>query len=326
LTGNAAQGGDWDLEIVTGPIESAVPFNWEAMKDYDYTLANFDVTLGTDDGTGTVAGTLSKAILDANALAGDDTITLQTNVTVTGVMKTLVNSNIDFIGNSFNVNGSNQFRPFFVKSGTVGFSNMTVINSKAQGGRSRRGGGGAGMGGGLFIYDGSVTLNSVTFSNNSAVGGNGGETAFLGGGAGMFGDAGGFGGGGLFASSTSDTGAYGGNNNYGGGTGFGRGGDTGLTGAKGGFGGFGGGGGYGFTYLGYGDGGFGGFGGGGGGVGGVPRRLCHRRRRRLWRRRRRDRWFQRGRWRWRLWRRRRRRRRRAAALVWGVLSSSARVL
>jgi hypothetical protein len=76
LTGNAAQGGDWDLEIVTGPIESAVPFNWEAMKDYDYTLANFDVTLGTDDGTGTVAGTLSKAILDANALAGDDTITL----------------------------------------------------------------------------------------------------------------------------------------------------------------------------------------------------------------------------------------------------------
>jgi len=35
LTGNAVKGGDWDLEIVTGQIESAVPFNRQAMEDYD---------------------------------------------------------------------------------------------------------------------------------------------------------------------------------------------------------------------------------------------------------------------------------------------------
>ena len=52
LTGNVAQGGDWNLEIATGKIEATVPFNQEAMKDYDYVLANYDVTVATDDGTG----------------------------------------------------------------------------------------------------------------------------------------------------------------------------------------------------------------------------------------------------------------------------------
>lgn len=42
------------------------------MADYEYTLANFNVTVADDDGTGTLTGTLSKAILDANKAAGDD--------------------------------------------------------------------------------------------------------------------------------------------------------------------------------------------------------------------------------------------------------------
>ncbi|MEG3978574.1 DUF4347 domain-containing protein, partial [Microcoleus sp. herbarium8] len=218
LTGNQALGGDWDLEIATGKIEAAVPFNQEAMKDYEYTLANFDVTVATDTGNDTVANSLSWAIRQANLSAGADTITLNTNVTVTTVMKNLINSDIDFIGNGNSVSGGNTFRPFFVKSGTVNFSNMTVTNSKAQGGSSNLGGGGAGMGGGLFIYDGTVGINNVTFSNNSAIGGNGGQAGLGTGGAGMFGNAATQAGGGLFASSTTGMGAYGGNGNYGGGT------------------------------------------------------------------------------------------------------------
>ena len=93
LTGNQALGGDWDLEIVTGQIESAVPFDLEAMEDYDYTLANFNVIAITDDGTGTVAGTLSKAILDANVAPGDDNITLTTGVTFTQTPNQLIDSN-----------------------------------------------------------------------------------------------------------------------------------------------------------------------------------------------------------------------------------------
>ena len=105
LTGNQALGGDWDLEIVTGKIEATVPFNQEAMADYEYTLANFNVTVADDDGTGTLAGTLSKAILDANTAAGDDTITLTTNVRFTGVPQVLIDSNIAFIGGGFTVSG-----------------------------------------------------------------------------------------------------------------------------------------------------------------------------------------------------------------------------
>ena len=181
LTGNAAKGGDWDLEIVTGQIESAVPFNRQAMEDYDYTLANFDVTEATDDGTGTVAGTLSKAILDANVAPGDDTITLTTGVRFTGIPnQQLIDSNIGFIGGGFTVSGRTDnfsgfdvggVRPFFVKSGIVSFTNMTISGGRALGGPGS--GGGAGMGGGLFVYNGTVSLNSVTFSNNSAIGGDG---------------------------------------------------------------------------------------------------------------------------------------------------------
>jgi len=57
-------------------------------------MTTFSVTSATDNGLGNTPGTLSYAILQANQLAGDDTISMNTDVRVTGVMKTLVNSNI----------------------------------------------------------------------------------------------------------------------------------------------------------------------------------------------------------------------------------------
>ncbi len=282
LTGSAAKGGDWDLEIATGKIEATVPFNPEAMKDYDYTLANFSVTVATDDGTGTVAGTLSKAILDANAAAGDDTITIQTSVRFTGTPNVPINSNIAFIGGGFTVSGdinnnstndAGDVRPFLVNSGIVSFSNMTISGGRAQGGNGgtgdSAGGAAAGMGGGLFIYNGTVALNNTAFAGNQAIGGNGGTNALLfsgggGGGVGGTGGAGSFGGGGV-----GGTGIFGGTGGAGGGTGGstggfggGGGGSAGGTGGAGGAGGFGGGGGA--SGLGLGNGGAGGYGGGGG--------------------------------------------------------------
>ncbi|MEA5563820.1 DUF4347 domain-containing protein, partial [Planktothrix agardhii] len=251
LTGNQTLGGDWDLEIVTGKIEATVPFNQEAMADYDYTLANFDVSVATDDGTGTVAGTLSKAILDANTAAGDDTITIQTNVRFTGIPNVPINSNIAFIGGGFTVSGdinnnstndAGDVRPLFVKSGIVNFSNMTISGGRAKGGDGgvgRGGGGGAaGMGGGLFIYNGTVSLNTVTFNNNQAIGGNGiagnNNTTFGGGGGGGIGGNGGNGltgnvagsggGGGIGGVSTLGFGGNGGGSDLGSNGGFGGGG------------------------------------------------------------------------------------------------------
>ncbi|MFN6487861.1 MULTISPECIES: hypothetical protein [unclassified Nostoc] len=170
-------------------------------------MTNFIVNQTTDNGLGDTAGTLSYAILQANQLAGDDTITIDNDVRITGVMKTLVNSNITIVGNNHSIsgdandNGSNDngdVRPLFILSGTVGISDLTITNGRAKGGDAGIGGGGAGLGGGLFIYDGNVSLTNVAFTNNAAQGGNGGVLGLnVGGGGGMFGNGSGNGGGGL---------------------------------------------------------------------------------------------------------------------------------
>jgi Ca2+-binding RTX toxin-like protein len=244
----------------------------------------FTVTESTDDGTGNTVGTLSWAILQANQIAGDDTINIESDVRVTGVMKTLVNSNITIVGNNHSISGDannnginddGDVRSLFILSGTVGISDLIITNGRAEGGDSYQGGGGAGMGGGLFIYDGDVSLTNIAFINNTAQGGSSRSNIELkSGGGGMFGN-GGAGGGGLFANATTGGGGYGGNGNYDGGyntgysgsTSFGGGGDPkaifeggfGGGGSNGANGGFGGGGGY--------NGGNGGYGGGGGGNG-----------------------------------------------------------
>jgi hypothetical protein len=192
---------------------------------------------------------------------------MNTDVRVTGVMKTLVNSNITIVGNNHslsgdvNNNGSNDsgdVRPLFILSGSVNISDLSITNGRAEGGSGA--GGGGGLGGGLFINDGNVSLTNVRFTNNIAQGGAGGGSGTGGtGGGGMFGNAL-TGGGGLFDNALGYGGGYGGNGNYGGfggnSYGFGFGNNQGF----GGFGGFGGGGGFGTI-----SGGGGGFGGGGGG-------------------------------------------------------------
>ncbi|MEH2074557.1 MAG: putative Ig domain-containing protein [Nostoc sp.] len=247
-------------------------------------ISPFTVTQATDNGLGNTVGTLSYAIFSANQTPGDDTITIESDVRVTGVMKTLVNSNITIVGNNHSISGdvndngindNGDVRSLFILSGTVAISDLTITNGRAKGGDSFGGGSGAGLGGGLFIYDGNVSLTNVAFSNNTAQGGNRGSGGFSSrGGGGIFGNAGGYGGGGLFGSSTGNNGAYGGNGNYGGGTGsFGGGGygSGGYNTAGNGAGGFGGGGGgnSGLSNSGAGAGGFGGGGGSGGGAGGY---------------------------------------------------------
>jgi hypothetical protein len=97
--------------------------------------ANFDVTKATDNGEGDVVGSLSWGILQANEQAGDDTIILKSDVTIDGVMKTLINSNIDVIGNGHFISGNNEFRPLFIKSGTVNLSNMTIREGPCERGK-----------------------------------------------------------------------------------------------------------------------------------------------------------------------------------------------
>ncbi len=208
---------------------------------------------------------LAAAINSANASLEDDTITLTSNILLTGDLP-LIKSNIVFEGGNYYVDGADTYRVFFVGGGfeqsapTVTFRNLTIQHGKAQGGNGS--GGGAGLGGGLFVYDGNVTTENVTFANNLASGGKG---AFSLGGGGM-GGSGYAGGGGLLPGANGSYYGNGGSNgNYGGGGGLNGGNGGGLNGGAGGGdgGGSGGGGVNGSNAVG-GAGGAGGWGGGGG--------------------------------------------------------------
>jgi hypothetical protein len=249
-------------------------------------MTTYLVTQATDDGLGTTAGTLSYAIAQANANAGADTIDFDINVRLTAANTQNISSDITIIGDNFTVSGdandsstndNGDVRPFYIESGTVTLSNLTITNGRAEG--ESAGSGGAGFGGGLFIFDGNVSLTNVTLSNNQAIGGNGGISGGNGGGGGSSGGGSSGGNGGNGGSSnayTSDVGyrtggngSNGGNGIFGSGGGGGGGGgygdDLGGDGGNGGDGGYGGGGGGG------GDGGDGGSGssGGNGGDGGY---------------------------------------------------------
>ena len=266
VTGGDHTQGTWEFEVLVGGASGRSHLSWEVRRAYRHTLATFFVTNPDDDGLGIDgSNTLSEAIKRANATTDPDTIVLQTDVTVNGVMLRLLNSDITLTGDdpatptveARTISGGNTHRPLFIKSGNVILQDLTVTNGLAQGGNGGSGGAGAGLGGGLFIYGGTVTLQRVGFSNNRAIGGsiNNGNPR---GGGGLYGSSanGPAGGGGLFASGTTGDGAYGGDGLYGGSSGLENGSGSGTDG------GFGGGGGYGYssgspTSVYGGDGGFG---------------------------------------------------------------------
>jgi autotransporter-associated beta strand protein len=96
-------------------------------------------------------------------------------------------------------------RAFFIAGGNVVINDLTIANGNAQGGvGTDGGGGGAGLGGAIFVANGAaitganvtvpavVTLAGVNFTNNTAIGGNGGTITVsgAGGGGGMGGNGG----------------------------------------------------------------------------------------------------------------------------------------
>jgi autotransporter-associated beta strand protein len=239
---------------------------------------------------------LVSAINYANANAST-TIHVDSHITLTsGNLPPLQASDLKIKGNGHVLNGNGQYRGLFAQSGSARVEDLHIHDAVAQGGDGHEGGGGgAGLGGALFVADGaSLTVSGVSAHDSIARGGtgSGGLDALGGGGGGLFGDGGdygsvgndgvGGGGGGLLGDGfNGDEGGMGGAG--GGGDGgdiesgsdgetFGGGGGAG-TGmftptANGGNGGFGGGGGGGNLQVDdddpYGAGGSGGFGGGGG--------------------------------------------------------------
>ena len=209
-------------------------------------------------------GNLRQAINDANN-AGPGTHNINfvgaaantTNVLGSSLPTINVNVNINGTGaDKLIINGSSVSRVFFVNSGNVKISNLTITSAdtiggtggSASGNGTGGGGGGLGAGAGLFVnQNATVTLTNVPITNNRAVGGQGGTYVAGSPGAGA-------GGGGLSGSGGTATSQGGG----GGGGLYGTGGNGGAPGA-------------GTSRAGGGGGGSGGTGGDGGeGSGGVP--------------------------------------------------------
>jgi hypothetical protein len=142
-------------------------------------------------------GSLTQAIITANAATSSQTITITATGTlslsapipaITNPFGMTINGPVDGQGNpAFVINGQGSNRGLFVFAtdaatqtarGSVQISNLKVINCVAQGGNGGPGhdggGGGAGLGGGFFLGQGNVTLTNMVFNNNTATGGNGG--------------------------------------------------------------------------------------------------------------------------------------------------------
>ena len=75
-TGDAGQGGDWELEITSGSIQSNNVLSSQGMDNYNLSLATLTVTSNADSGAGTLRNNITAAV------AGD-TITFNAGMTVT---------------------------------------------------------------------------------------------------------------------------------------------------------------------------------------------------------------------------------------------------
>ena len=175
------------------------------------------------------AGSLRTAL--TTAAAGDNIVfTTPANSTITLASPLpIINQNLTINGAGsagLKIDGGGTNRVFFVNSGAVNISNMTIQNGNATGGAGgNSAGGGLGAGGAVFVNNNAqVVLDTVNFTANKSTGGAGGNGTNVNGGGG---------GGGLNGAGGSTTGAFAGGSGGGGLLGAG-GASTGTGGAGGG--------------------------------------------------------------------------------------------
>ncbi len=204
-------GGDWDLEIATGTIESANVLSSKAMSEYQWGLATWTATNNLNSGVGSLRAALASA-------QNGDIVTFSSGMTVQLTSELLINKSLTVDGDLNNdgvadvtLDGQYKTRVVEVTSGsTVTLDGLVITKGLVAGNGGNGGSAAAGaMGGGIFNA-GILTLNNVTVTANAASGGGGGggvTGGYVGGGggggAGIGGQIGGHGG-----SSGPATGTY----------------------------------------------------------------------------------------------------------------------
>ncbi|WP_259332803.1 Ig-like domain-containing protein [Pseudomonas sp. FW305-121] len=230
-------GGDWNLEIATGNIESANVLSTKAMSEYQWGLATWTATNNANTGVGSLRAALASA-------QNGDIVTFSTGMTVQLTSELLINKNVYVDGDLNNdgvadvtLDGQYKTRVVEVASGSTVTLDGLVITRGLVAGNGGNGGYGAtgAMAGGIFNA-GNLTLKNVTVTSNAASGGGGGGVvtgAFYGGGGGGGGGLGGQGGG-HGGSAGPGTGTLGGQAGSGGVGGYGGGYDATHMGGRGG--------------------------------------------------------------------------------------------
>jgi hypothetical protein len=230
-------GGDWDLEIATGTIESANVLSKMAMSDYQWGLATWTATNNLNTGVGSLRAAIASA-------QNGDIVTFNSSMTVQLTSELLINKSITVDGDLNNdgaadviLDGQYKTRVIEVTSGsTVTLDGLVITRGLVTGAGGNGGYGATGsMAGGIFNA-GILTLKNVTVTSNAASGGGGGggvTGAFYGGAGGGGGGLGGQGGG-HGGSAGPGTGTLGGGTGGGGVGGYGGGYDATHMGGRGG--------------------------------------------------------------------------------------------
>lgn len=159
-TGVARLGGDWDLEVRLGSIETHLLGDSGTLANWDGSLAAFTVTNTNDSG----AGSLRQAITDANALPGLDTITF--NISGVGPHTISLSSALPTISGSVLIDGWSEpdfsGTPVIVLDGNNLSADGLTLSATADGSTIR----------GLVIrdFDGDGIEISAGSDNNTIIG------------------------------------------------------------------------------------------------------------------------------------------------------------
>ncbi|WP_295478799.1 Ig-like domain-containing protein [uncultured Pseudomonas sp.] len=170
-------GGDWDLEIATGSIESVSALSQQARDSYQWGLATFTVTSTSNTGAGTLRAALASA-------QNGDIVTFSGSMTVLLDAQLVVNKNITLDGDLNNdgvadvtLDGQNKTSVIRVTSGTTATFDGLVITrglvSTAGGSSGSAIAASDALGAGINNA-GNLTLRNVSVTANSAAGGGGG--------------------------------------------------------------------------------------------------------------------------------------------------------
>ncbi|VXC51792.1 Ig-like domain-containing protein [Pseudomonas sp. 9Ag] len=174
-TDRTGVGGDWDLEIATGNIESANVLSTTAMSEYQWGLATWTATNNLNSGIGSLRAALSSA-------QNGDIVTFNTGMTVALTQVLVVDKNVTIDGDIDNDNvadvtldGQYRTQIINVTAGTTATLDGLVITRGMVAGNGGNGGDDAMVSKGGGIYNaGTLTLRNVTVTANAASGGGGG--------------------------------------------------------------------------------------------------------------------------------------------------------